>query len=107
MSPSLWRISIAPTSGGVADEHEERLTRMFAALSETNEAIMRAQTRAELFQLVCEAAVHGGRFASTHHRLDRAGQRLPARRRGRPAQRRICKEPSRMAITEAHPEGRG
>jgi len=33
---------------------------MFAALSETNEAIMRARTRAELFHLVCGAAVHGG-----------------------------------------------
>ena len=35
---------------------------MFAALSATNEAIMRAATRAELFQLVCEAAVRGGPF---------------------------------------------
>ncbi|MDP8997544.1 MAG: sensor domain-containing diguanylate cyclase [Pseudomonadota bacterium] len=41
-----------------------RLTRMFAALSATNEAIMRAATRAELCQRVCEAAVLGGNFTS-------------------------------------------
>ena len=48
-----------------ADEQKERLTRMFAALSETNEAIMRARSRAELFDLVCEAAVQGAKFSST------------------------------------------
>jgi diguanylate cyclase (GGDEF)-like protein len=48
-----------------ADEQKERLTRMFAALSETNEAIMRAKSRAELFDLVCEAAVQGAKFSST------------------------------------------
>jgi diguanylate cyclase (GGDEF)-like protein len=48
-----------------ADEQQERLTRMFAALSATNEAIMRAKSRAELFELVCEAAVHGAKFNST------------------------------------------
>jgi diguanylate cyclase (GGDEF)-like protein len=42
-----------------------RLSRMFAALSATNEAIMRAKSRAELFELVCEAAANGGRFTST------------------------------------------
>ena len=48
-----------------AEEQKERLTRMFAALSETNEAIMRAKTRAEMFELVCAAAVLGGKFTST------------------------------------------
>ena len=38
---------------------------MFAALSATNEAIMRAKSRTELFDLVCEAAVQGAKFAST------------------------------------------
>ena len=36
-----------------------RLSRMFAALGATNEAIVRAKSCAELFDLVCEAAVHG------------------------------------------------
>jgi diguanylate cyclase (GGDEF)-like protein len=48
-----------------AEDQKERLTRMFAALSETNEAIMRAKSRAELFEMVCEAAVHGAKFSST------------------------------------------
>jgi diguanylate cyclase (GGDEF)-like protein len=43
---------------------KERLTRMLAALNATNEAIMRAKTRAQLFELVCEAAVTGGKFTS-------------------------------------------
>ena len=38
---------------------------MFAALSATNEAIMRAKSRTELFDLVCEAAVQGAKFSST------------------------------------------
>lgn len=47
-----------------AERAAVRLTRMFAALSATNEAIMRAATRAELCQRVCEAAVVGGNFTS-------------------------------------------
>jgi diguanylate cyclase (GGDEF)-like protein len=47
-----------------ADEQKERLARMLAALSETNEAIMRAKSRTELFDLVCEAVVHGAKFSS-------------------------------------------
>jgi hypothetical protein len=37
-----------PNDGSAPGDHEERLARMFAALSATNEAIMHAQTRAEL-----------------------------------------------------------
>lgn len=33
---------------------------IFAVLGATNEAVLRASTRAELFQRVCEAAVHEG-----------------------------------------------
>src|SRR5207244_12861718 len=44
---------------------KERLTRMFAALSATNEAIIRASSRTELFELVCEAAANGGKFTLT------------------------------------------
>ena len=44
---------------------KERLTRMFAALSATNEAIVRAKSRTELFDLVCQAASTGGKFTST------------------------------------------
>src|ERR1700738_3608006 len=47
------------------EEQKERLTRMFAALSATNEAIMRAKSRPQLFEMVCEAAANGGKFTST------------------------------------------
>ena len=47
------------------EAQKERLTRMFAALSATNEAIVRAKSRAELFELVCQAASAGGKFTST------------------------------------------
>ena len=45
---------------------------MFAALSATNEAIMRAKSRAELFDLVCLAASNGAKFTSTTIALARA-----------------------------------
>jgi len=56
-----------------ADEQKERLSRMFAALSATNEAIMRAKSRAELFNLVCESVAKGGKFTSTTIALAREG----------------------------------
>ena len=46
-------------------DQQRRLSRMFFALSSTNEAIMRAKTRDELYQMVCEAAVQGAKFTST------------------------------------------
>lgn len=39
-----------------------RLSRMYAALSSTNEAIMRVKSAHELYQQVCDAAVNGGQF---------------------------------------------
>jgi diguanylate cyclase (GGDEF)-like protein len=41
----------------LAEQRNGRLTRMFAALSAANEAIIRAKTRQELCDLVCKAAV--------------------------------------------------
>jgi diguanylate cyclase (GGDEF)-like protein len=38
---------------------------MISALSETNEAILHAETRDKLFQLVCHAAVLGGKFSGS------------------------------------------
>ena len=42
-----------------------RLNRMFGAISATNEAILRAKTEQDLYQLVCDAAVHGGKSIAT------------------------------------------
>ena len=38
------------------------IAQMFAALSATNEAILRATSEDELFQRVCDAAVFGGKL---------------------------------------------
>src|SRR4030081_3342814 len=56
-----------------ADRQKERLSRMFAALSATNEAIMRAKSRTEMFELVCQAASAGGKFTSTTIALAKSG----------------------------------
>ena len=88
------------------EEQKERLTRMFAALSATNEAIMRAKSRAELFDLVCGAAANGGKFTSTtiallnppsdYLQIVAAAGPTAETTRG-----------AKLSINEAHPEGRG
>jgi two-component system, sensor histidine kinase and response regulator len=40
----------------------QRFSRMFAALGDTNDAIMRAASPQDLYQQVCEAVVHGSRL---------------------------------------------
>ena len=89
-----------------ADEQKERLARMFAALSATNEAIMRAGSRVELFELVCVAAASGGKFTSTTIALANPGSDFltivaaagPSAETTRHA---------RLSISDAYPEGRG
>ncbi|MBR1274206.1 GAF domain-containing protein [Bradyrhizobium sp. AUGA SZCCT0283] len=88
------------------ESQKERLTRMFAALSATNEAIMRAKSRDELFDMVCEAAANGGRFTSATIALATSGSDLlrivaaagPAAETTRHV---------RLSVDEARPEGRG
>jgi hypothetical protein len=55
------------------EERKESLSRMFAALSATNEAIMRTKCRTQLYELVCEAVANGAKFTSTTIGLVRAG----------------------------------
>ena len=88
------------------ESQKERLTRMFASLSATNEAIMRAKSRNELFDMVCEAAANGGRFTSATIALADSGSDLlrivaaagPAAETTRHV---------RLSVDEARPEGRG
>jgi diguanylate cyclase (GGDEF)-like protein len=89
-----------------SDKQKDRLTRMFEALSATNEAIMRAKSRAELFELVCEAAVLGGIFTSTTIVLAVPNEEFfqIAASRGRNHER---VRSTRFAISADHPEGRG
>jgi diguanylate cyclase (GGDEF)-like protein len=90
----------------MADERQERLTRMFAALSATNEAIMRANTRDQLFELVCEAAILGGVFASATIALAEPGGEF-LRIAASKGQNYDHMKSHRFAISAAHPEGRG
>ena len=90
----------------LASEQKERLSRMFAALSATNEAIMRSGTRAELFDLVCQAAAHGGQFASTIIALSEEGSDF-LRVVAWAGPKADMQKSVRLAITDAYPEGCG
>lgn len=88
------------------EEENARLACMVSALSATNEAIMRAETREKLFELVSEAAVLGGKFTATTIALAEPGNdflRIVAVTGPSAAFSRTVK----VATTEAHPEGRG
>ncbi|MET4798281.1 GAF domain-containing protein [Bradyrhizobium sp. LB11.1] len=88
------------------EAQKERLTRMFAALSATNEAIVRAKSRTELFDLVCQAASTGGKFTSTTIALARADsdqlEILAAAGPSAETTRNV-----RLSIDADRPEGRG
>jgi len=60
--------------------HQARLVRMISVLSETNEAILRAETREKLFDLVCKAAASGGNFLFTIVLLAEKDEILMSRR---------------------------
>jgi len=84
----------------------ERFACMVFALSATNEAILRAETREKLYELVCEAAVTGGKFTATTFALAEPGSdflRIVAVTGPSADISRTVK----VATTEAHPEGRG
>jgi len=89
-----------------ADELKERLARMLSALSATNEAIMRAKSRAELFELVCESVSQGARFTSTCIALAKPGSDyLEMVAVAGPTAERTRKV--RLSTNAEHPEGRG
>jgi diguanylate cyclase (GGDEF)-like protein/PAS domain S-box-containing protein len=50
------------TERKLAERTTRRLAGMYAALGATNEAIIRSTSLQELYQRVCDAAVHGGKF---------------------------------------------
>jgi diguanylate cyclase (GGDEF)-like protein len=88
------------------EEQKERVTRMLTALSATNEAIMRAKSRSELFELVCEAAVYGGKFTSTTIGFARTGNEyLDMVASAGPTAAKS--KNFRLSVKEDCPEGRG
>lgn len=88
------------------EAQKERLTRMFAALSTTNEAIVRAKSRSELFELVCQAASTGGKFTSTTIALAKAdSDQLAIVAAAGPSAETTRNV--RLSIDASRPEGRG
>jgi diguanylate cyclase (GGDEF)-like protein len=87
------------------DEQRDRLSRMVAALSATNEAIMRAGSRDELFQLVCDAVTTGGKFTSATIGLSGEGEFLQVVASSGP--HAASARALRLATTEHRPEGQG
>jgi diguanylate cyclase (GGDEF)-like protein len=85
---------------------KERLTRMISAANTTNEAIMRAETREKLFDVVCEAALVGGEFTTTTIALEEPGSDFLRKVavKGPGAEQ---SKSQKSATTAAHPEGRG
>ena len=89
-----------------AERAAVRLARMFAALSATNEAMMRAATRAELCQRVCEAAVLGGNFTSAAITFARSdGEALDTMSAAGPAADRV--RGLQIPLDALHPERLG
>jgi len=94
----------------IARQQNERamrqLNQMFAAISATNEAIIRVKSRDELLDVVCEAAVLGGMFNSASIALlEPGGDYLHVvAARGRYCERMLH---GRCAIGQEHPEARG
>jgi diguanylate cyclase (GGDEF)-like protein/PAS domain S-box-containing protein len=88
-----------------AEQATLRLGRMFAALSATNEAILRATSPRELYQRVCDAGVTGGKFklAAVLLAQDSGGMRC-AVARGESA---TLLETARSSINEQDEIGRG
>jgi PAS domain S-box-containing protein len=89
-----------------AELASQRVARMFAALSDTNEAIMRVSSPEDLYQRVCEAAVHGGRLlaASICVPVEHSADAKIAAVAGAGAERL---RNVHLSIDGATPEGRG
>ena len=88
------------------EQQRERLARMLAALSATNEALVRAKSRDQLYQLVCEAAAQGGRFTTTGIALARPDSDIMEIVAAAGPMAGTARQ-VRISINEAHPEGRG
>lgn len=88
------------------EQQKERLTCMFAALSATNEAIMRAVSREELYQFVCEGICEAAKFTSAAIALlDETGDYLTVHGVSGPTADRMRKLV--LATSADHPAGKG
>lgn len=93
-------------NAGFSPEFNARLTKMYAALSASNEAILRAKTRDELFQWVCDAAVHGSKFSNASILIVDPGTPWVKAAATTGVSSGIVKV-NRISVDENLPEGRG
>jgi diguanylate cyclase (GGDEF)-like protein len=89
-----------------ADKATVRLGRMFAALSAANDAILHAKSLDELYERVCNAAVHSGNFSNTTILLAEEGT---TRTKAVASAGRVPQllQASHISVDETIPEGRG
>jgi signal transduction protein with GAF and PtsI domain len=83
-----------------------RLKRMYATLSATNEAILRSKTPQELYERVCDAAVHDGKSLATAVLLVEPGSPWLKTVAGTGKVLEIMKK-SRFSIDPDNPYGKG
>jgi diguanylate cyclase (GGDEF)-like protein len=102
----LESLAVMQTNLKSRADQDHRLTRMLSALNETNEAIMRAKTRSQLFEPVCQAAIKGGDFTATIIALAEPDSDflnvVAATGSGADASKAV-----QIATSAAHPQGRG
>jgi diguanylate cyclase (GGDEF)-like protein/PAS domain S-box-containing protein len=82
----LYDISVVEdiSARKAAEQRNQRLGRMYTALSATNEAMLRANSPEDLYERVCEAAVSGGNFLIAQALLaDESGKMRTVALRGR------------------------
>jgi diguanylate cyclase (GGDEF)-like protein len=95
----------APAPAASTEVAALRLNRMYAALSATNEAILRATSVEDLYQRVCDAAVHGGKFNTTAVIVPVAGSSVGQIAGLSGVGKRALRE-TRFSLDPATPEGR-
>ena len=102
---------VSPAQGGNSPPRPQteqpilRLRRMFAALSATNEAILRTTSPEELYQKVCDAAVYGGEFIAAAVML--SGPEADGVRIAAASGQNERLRQARISVDEACAEGRG
>jgi PAS domain S-box-containing protein len=84
-----------------------RSARMFAALSATNEAILHAASPTDLYQQVCDAAVHGGKFLAASICLADTATSIDARVAAVAGVGAERLRDLRISLDESTPAGRG
>ncbi|MFC4259177.1 diguanylate cyclase domain-containing protein [Marinobacter lacisalsi] len=90
----------------LAERAADRTKRIYAALSATNEAIIRSSSREELFQAVCDAAIDSGGMTTAAILMPRPGSDLMEMKAMAGYGREVLME-TVISIKPDRPEGRG